>query len=406
MIRARAPRKSAPSGTVVIGSAYVTGVAGTMAEFMVPPIMPVLHRHFGSTHTMEGLLMGGFALTTLLAALSAGRLTARFGTTWTALAGVLGLALGTGFNGLFFQSVNFWGFLVARLVGGLGFGLISVAAPAKIGQEVDPRLLPRAMGIWATWVPAGSLIMFLIAPYLASTASLGPLVGAEFAMDLLAAAGLVLTGFRRLAPPDLPAHARASSGRWRGAMLFILITFAGFTFQVFAFNTWLTTWLTFSFHFSLAAAGVVGALASVAGAVGNVAGGLVLGPSGPRKPIFIWAAGLMALGWAGLGLVGAPLAVTLCLVINAVGGLIPTLVFSAPNWVVKSPVDVGHAMAWVIVGENLGIAVGPLAFSVALGASSAFIHSFLLLTLAGLVMAMSVVGFFRALDRMPRSSME
>ena len=59
---------------------------------------------------------------------------------------------------------NFSIILFGRIIGGIGFGLVSVAAPSAIGQYVPPKMMSVAMGIWSTWVPVGNSIMFLSAP--------------------------------------------------------------------------------------------------------------------------------------------------------------------------------------------------------------------------------------------------
>ena len=59
--------------------------------------------------------------------------------------------------------------LFSRVIeGGVGMGLIAVVAPASIGMwfPVEKQGVPN--GLWATWVPVGSVIMFILAPALAA----------------------------------------------------------------------------------------------------------------------------------------------------------------------------------------------------------------------------------------------
>src|SRR5690606_7197440 len=94
--------------------------------------------------------------------------------------------------------------LFSRFVEGLGMGFISVTAPAAIAAWFPPATRGTPMGIWAAWVPAGSLLMYLVAPTLAANGSWRSVwwFGAAFA----AAAFLLYALFMRL-----PSQA-ASSG--------------------------------------------------------------------------------------------------------------------------------------------------------------------------------------------------
>ncbi len=389
--------KKSASSTVIITAVYLTGIAGTMAEFMVPPVMPLLTKHFRSSRTLESLLMGAFALAAMGAALAAGRLANRLGTNRVASAGILGLVLGTGLSWWAFDRTTMLGFLAARLVGGLGFGLISVAAPAKISRQIRPPLLSRALAIWATWVPVGSLLMFLLGPRLMTARQMTPLSLAEWAIELVAA---ILLGLTQDDPAEEPRPAKEPHPRgWVPAMLFVGGAFASFTGQQFALSTWLSTWLTHSFSFRLGEAGVIGASASILGAVGNLAGGPFLG-SRPKAWPFLGAALLMSGCWLLVAMPNREVAVAGALTINLVGGLIPTLVFAAPRLVTRGAL-LAPAMAFVIVGENLGILAGPLVDSALLGPSLDFPRAFRDLVILGAVMTLAVGAFFLRQRRIP-----
>lgn len=385
-----------PNSSLVIAASYVTGVAGTAAEFMVPPVLPIIHQHLGGNSAVEGLLMGGFAVAALAAALAAGRLAARWGTTAVAMGGLWLLAVGTGLEWVSFRQSALFGFLLFRFATGAGFGFISVSAPAKIGQEVDARLLPRAMGIWATWVPVGSLLMFAVGPHLMTQARIAPLIVAQWILDGAAFLLMSRTGMSRAKTP-MPRRNGPPHGGWRGPIVMVSVAFALMTFQVFSFSTWLTTWFTGPLGIGLSAAGMIGAAASGISAVGNLCAGWVIGRFGSRAPIFVAASLMMAASWLSMPFRLLTVAIVAAAVVNFFSGGIATLVFSAPNWVAQHADDVGHAMSLVIVGENLGIAVGPVVFSLVLGKALHFTSAFWLLAGVAVLMAAALAGFFQLL---------
>lgn len=381
----------------IVVAAYAAGLAGTMTEFMVPPVMPLLHQHFHSPQSIESLFMGAYAAMTILSALVAARLIRRWGTTRVACLGLVWLMLATGVEWYGFRMPSVAVFLIARAVAGVGFGLISVAAPAKIGSEVQHDLVSTGMGIWATWVPVGSLIMFLVAPHLMSANRIGPLLMLQCAADFVAALLLVFTG---LGPIDREKKSLTPTGRppWRKAVMVIAMAFGCFTFDIFAFNTWLSTWLTHDYHWTLAVAGLVGAAGSLFSAGGNLLGGLVMSRMKPALWLFMAVSLLMALGWGALSVHNVVLSLTVILVVNLVGGLIPTLVFLSPNLVAQTEHEISRAMGYIIVGENAGIIVGPWVFSLVMGHETHFSRAFILLGIVALGMAI-LIGQFFAFER-------
>ena len=50
----------------------------------------------------------------------------------------------------------------------MGIGLIGVIAPATIAMWFPLARQGVPMGIWATWVPVGSVLMYNLAPALAA----------------------------------------------------------------------------------------------------------------------------------------------------------------------------------------------------------------------------------------------
>ncbi len=141
----------------------LAGVSAPLNQFKVPPLMPVLMEKFQLDLAAAGLMMSVFAITGLVLALPAGVILHQIGPKVTGLAAmaclVVGSSLGTlaGSTGLL---------LASRLIEGIGMGLIAVVGPALIAIWFPPEKRGLPMGIWATWVSMGSLIIFNLAPAL------------------------------------------------------------------------------------------------------------------------------------------------------------------------------------------------------------------------------------------------
>ncbi|EPZ43283.1 MFS transporter [Alicyclobacillus acidoterrestris] len=148
---------------LIFSVAFSAGVIATLVQFSVPPVLPLLQARFATPYAETGLFMSLFALATLLSAVPGGFVVQRYGVRAVGLVG-----LGTMFVGVLccFWAFDFTWYLIGRVVCGVGFGLVSVAAPSAIGSFVPPDMMSMAMGIWSTWVPFGSFVMFLVAPVL------------------------------------------------------------------------------------------------------------------------------------------------------------------------------------------------------------------------------------------------
>jgi MFS family permease len=142
---------------IILLVALLAGVAAPFNQFKVPPLMPVLMQRFQLDLGTAGLLMSIFSITGFVLALPAGLILQRLGPKVAGLIAVGCLAIGSALGTLAAGA----GFLLAtRLIEGAGMGLISVVSPALIAIWFPPEKRGGPMGVWGTWVPLGSLIMF------------------------------------------------------------------------------------------------------------------------------------------------------------------------------------------------------------------------------------------------------
>ncbi len=161
--QAAALKKEEGSGYawVILWVAFIASVAAPLAQMKIAPIMPVLMQEFGLNAAGAGMLMSVFAITGFILALPAGMIMQRFGVKFTGLVATGCVVLGSVLGALATSS----GFMLfTRLIEGVGMGLIGVVAPAVISMWFPPEKRGGPMGIWATWVPVGMVLMFVLAP--------------------------------------------------------------------------------------------------------------------------------------------------------------------------------------------------------------------------------------------------
>jgi MFS family permease len=145
--------------------AYIAGVAAPLNQFKVSPVMPVLMETFNISISTAGWLMSVFAVTGFLLAIPAGIILQKLGLKTTGLLAMGFLVVGSVLGAI---SSSAGLMMFSRVIEGVGMGLIAVVAPAAIAMWFPREKQGTPMGIWATWVPVGSIIMFILAPAMAS----------------------------------------------------------------------------------------------------------------------------------------------------------------------------------------------------------------------------------------------
>lgn len=386
------------SSWLIIWAAFFAGVIATFVQFSIPPLMPLLQSKFQLSYTDSALLMSLFALATLLAAVPGGFIVQRYGVRNIGL-----LALGILFLGVVLSlfSTNFPTLLIGRIVGGIGFGLISVSAPSAIGQYVAPEMMSIAMGIWSIWIPLGSLIMFLFAPKFVlsfQTDVYWLLLLVILVIGFLLYAKVIPKMVRNkeeshaLAPPKEIIKSELKNMKiWWSAL-----AFASFTFCLFSFTTWITTYLTQTTSMTLVSAAFVPSLVSIFLMISNFYSGVLLKKLGNHFLLFLMLPLVCALSWPLFTTESVPLFYTGAIIIGLVGGFIPTVVFASAPLLAKRKETIGIAMSIVIIGENAGILIGPEVFGLIREATGSFISSFWTLLFFGLINVVASLQIWRA----------
>jgi MFS family permease len=376
---------------VILTVTLLIGVCAPFNQFKIPPVMPVLMEKLSINLTSAGLLMSIFAITGLIFAFPAGVVLQRTGLKTTGLAA--GFCLLTG--SILGAFSNTYGLLFfSRFVEGIGMALIGLVGPAAIAAwfPAEKRGLP--MGIWATWVSLGSLMIYTTAPAVQAAGGLSAVWWAAAALTGLAVLAFAL--FFRLPDGAVSASTTARSSGvsdikkalrhkeiWRLALAFGCFNYA----IIGVIATYYPTYLKAVQGYDLAGASMVTSIKMVVVIItAPLVGWLVDRVGSPRKIIlwsFIALAMFMALPFT---VSGWMIPVTMVLQ-GILAGAIPTCTFASFPEVAGKEIPAGMALAVILIGQNLGQLLGPVLFG-ALAQSLGW-------TLAGfLTIPILVIGYF------------
>lgn len=158
--------KTASKSYFILIVIYLAGLAAPVNQFKVPPMMQQLMRSFDISLMASGWLMTVFALVGLVVAIPTSFILKRFGNKITALT-ALALLLAGSLTGTFAPSAPV--ILISRVIEGVGMCIFSITAPTAIAAWFSPDKRGIPTGIWVTWVPVGTMIIYTAAPLVADS---------------------------------------------------------------------------------------------------------------------------------------------------------------------------------------------------------------------------------------------
>jgi predicted MFS family arabinose efflux permease len=348
---------------VILAVVFLASVAAPLNQFKVSPVMPVLMEAFQLSIGTAGFLMSVFAITGFILALPAGIIIQRLGLKTAGLIAMGCLVIGSVVGALSTTAGLMMG---SRVIEGIGMGLIAVVAPATIAIWFPPEKQGTPMGLWATWVPVGSVIMFILAPALTTAVGWQAVwwFGAGFAL----LAFVLYAIFMRM-PPKMEAPAQGeeappSMGKaLANPSIWLLgLSFAAFNLATLSIATFYPTFLETVRGYSMAGASFTSSLTMIVVIFSAPLAGMLLDKIGSRKLLFtvpmIAVAVLMIFPFSVTGW----LIPTIMILMGVIAGAVPTGTFAAAPEIMGKPELAGLGMAVVTLGQNLGMFVGPIIF--------------------------------------------
>lgn len=381
---------------IVMFIAFVAGVAVTVNQFKVPPLLPTLLPAMGLDVASGGWLMSIFSVAAIGLSIPAAVLLGRVGYRRAGLA-ALGCVVAGSVVGAFAPGAAL--LLMGRAIEGVGVSIIAVVAPFLISVWFEPQERGLPMGIWAAWVPVGSVIAFNAAPVLEAALGWRSVwwFGALFALAAMLLFGLFAQQPRRapgaVVPPLVTTQALANPSSW-----LLALAFGAFAFGQLGYATWAPVYLSMSLLLPTTVASSYTSLLFLAGIVANVSAGWLMNHTAHRAGLPAAALAVTAaLFWWGFRLVNPEMAVPYMLALGFVSNLIPTAVFTLAPETVKQPEVIGLAMAAINVVSNVGLFLGPPAIGAVVAGGQWAAGSGVLVLVTGMGLAAALLAW-RALS--------
>ena len=362
------PKETPTYAWVILAVIYIASVAAPLSQSKIPPVMPVLMEAFNLSLASTGLLMSVFAITGFLLALPAGLILQRVGLKVTGLIATGCLVIGSVLGALAATSGML---LFSRVVEGVGMGLIAVAAPAAIAMWFPPHKQGTPMGIWATWAPLGSTLMFVLAPWMADTYGWQSIWWFSAAFALLAF--MLALVFLRM-PSGMPT-ASLDTNKAAGEKLldlklalanrdiwFLAALFGLFNLALTAVSTYLPTFLTTLRGYTMSSAAFTASLPMIVVMLFAPLSGILSDKIGSRKALFTWPLLAIAVLLPLPFQVSSTLIPFFMILNGMIVGAVPTAAFSAAPEIMRKPELAGLGLGVISLGQSLGMFIGPILF--------------------------------------------
>jgi nitrate/nitrite transporter NarK len=251
------------------------------------------------------------------------------------------------------------------LIEGVSVSLMVVLAPTAISLWFPPRERGLPMGIWATWVPVGNVLMFNLAHPLMD--ALGWRAVWWFGV-LLSAVAFVLVAL----VVDSPSRPGAGSsavlvlpGDFGRKLVnptawLLALSFAVFGFALLGYNTWAPTYLTDTLGIEPDTASFYASTMFLAGITSNILAGWLLNRMKDRYrllPVAFLITTILFFWSFRLG--SASIVVPYMIVLGLASNFVPTTTFTLAPETMPSVQFASLGLGIVIAGTNVGSVTGP-----------------------------------------------
>jgi len=394
---------------------FLASIAVAANRFKPPPVMQVLMADLNVDMVTGGWFMSVSSLAGVILAIPTAFILTRLGLKATGLI-ALGCAVAGSALGALATSAEM--LLAGRVVEGVSIGLIAVVAPTAISLWFEPRERGMPLGLWATWVPVGNVIMFNVAHPLLNTFGWQSLwwFGALFALVALVVFAIVVAEPPRTAAQE-EALRRAAGERGSKSVLgaftrmllnlpiwLLGLSFAAFGFAIISYNTWAPAYLTETLSIAPSAASFYASLLFLAAILGNLVAGWAVDHTAHRHRLlsgtFLATGILLAYSFH---LETVWIVAPYMLVLGFVSNWIPTVTFTLAPEKVPSIEFAGLGLAIVLACGNVGSLTGPPVLAGVLNGGSWTAGSILLVLMmgVGLLLTLAVWWLCRRERRVP-----
>ena len=340
---------------------YLAGIAAPLNQFKVPPLMHLLTAELNIDFAASGWLMSAFAFIGFVFALPAGMIVRRIGLKNAGIIALSTLPAGS-LSGTF--ATTAWMILLSRFIEGAGLCLMSIVGPSAIAAWFPPEKRGAPMGLWATWVPAGTLIMFALGPFASNWHALW--VGTSIYTALILALFCLFFKLPERNSAVVIPH-KTDFSAYKNLNIWLLgAAFMSFNMMSISMKTYVPKFLREVQGFSDIAASAQTNLIMIFSIIAAPLTGMLSDIVKSRKAFIVTgmlvAAGITASFFTMDGHYSQAL-----ILLGAIMGIIPAAVFSLTPELMKSPEQAGTSMSIITLGQNTGMFAGPVLFSMTAG---------------------------------------
>ncbi len=343
--------------------------AGMLAAFQVGKVhiaLTSVRQSFSLGLISASWILSALSIVGLFAAIPAGTIGDRFGNKRTVIAGLIFIAVASAVGG-FAPSLP-W-LLLSRLIEGIGFVMVVVAAPTMIAETTVPENLRIALAGWSAYMPGGIALITFLAPLVLAHHTWRALwwVDAVALLSMAATMGLLAKGSN---PVPVRANKRGPLDEMKGVLtargpVLLALIFGAYTMQHLSVMGFMPTLLHERFQISETRIGFLISIVMASNILGNLAAGVLLQRGASRSRIIALTSIFMACMTAAM--FALPLAFPAfygcAFAFSCVGGLVPSCVMGAAPFHTPEPSLLGATNGLLVQGSNLGTVIGPLLMS-------------------------------------------
>lgn len=375
------------------GIVLITVIAGVVAALQVgkvPPVLPVLRFELGINLVTAGWVASIFNICGALLGVAVGLIADRMSArpilyTCLALTGIGSLIGGV--------ATSVAVLLLSRIIEGVGFVGVVVAAPAIITAASSPKDRTLTLSIWGIYMPAGMAIAMST-----TSAILQPLGWRGVWVINVAVIAVTLLVVSRFIAPRRWSDATggrgerrswydvrqtlSSAGPWLLGGCFTL-----YTLQFFAVMTWLPTFLIESQGRSATGAALISAAVVFANVFGNLTVPCLVRRGFERWMLIGIAFFVMAVTAFGIfsQMVPGIWKVPLAFAFSTFGGLLPASILASAPMHSPSQLQVATTNGIIVQGANCGSLAGPPMMATAVGILGGWHHTYWLMLMCSLI---------------------
>lgn len=339
---------------------YAAGVAGGAAVGKMAPALPLASPELGLSLVASGWLVSIFNSIALVAAVFFGVAADRVGAIRSCLAGLVCMAVGSVLGAI---APNVAMLFASRVIEGIGFVAIVVAAPALVTAATAPSERGVAFGLWSGYMPMGSALIIAASPLaIASWGWRGLWWLLAIATIAIALAIVSVRGRLVSASAGTPRSIASIRESFKHPMPWLLgICFAMYALQFHAIMIWLPTYLKQTRQLEGMVPALLTALFCLVNCGGNVFGGWLVQRAVPRGIVIGSTFVITSLLFLGMFTPGIPDAWRYGFVLAYAFscGPVPAAAVSGGARYARSSAEVGAFQGLIMQITNVGIFFGP-----------------------------------------------